>query len=167
MDYQLFWKGRLWTVGVPAAVVGDRARWTYVQGFVASGGSQTEAMQHVLRLQYPGIGWTGFTTPGFTTPGFTTPGVVSVSAVSDTSFFHTCSQTSTALSGVQAKKHVEPDTLVQRKPTLQCATSTPTRPRGPRPRGGNRPSVVRDSTLVAKPNRAGWMGSNATSGAAR
>lgn len=162
MDYQLFWKGRLWTVGVPAVVVGDRARWTYVQGFVASGGSQTEAMQHVLRLQYPGIGWSGVTTPGFTTPG-----VVSVSAVSDTSFSHTCSRTSTAPSGAQAKKCAERDTLVQRKPTLQCATSTPIRNRDPRSRGGNRPSVVRDSTPVATPNRAGWMGSNATSGAAR
>ena len=58
MAYRLLWSGRVWSVDVPEEVGVDEAlRWTYVQTFVATGGSHRNAMTRVLSMKYPGLAY--------------------------------------------------------------------------------------------------------------
>lgn len=61
MDYQLLWNGILWTVPIPLELSNPKetelTRWTYVQTYVASGGSHGAAMRQVLQQLYPGLGY--------------------------------------------------------------------------------------------------------------
>ena len=166
--YQLGWAGKLWNVAVPGEVGSANSdQWTYVQFYVASGGSHSQAMTKLLQLQYPGLGYNAATLKGpVAFSSLIEPGGVadvyesgkSVPSLTD----HRGSQRPKPPSLAQGGKGGASDTGGHRRPVPQVATSIGGRPHGPRTTGKGRPSVVRRPTLNATQDKGGWMGSVAT-----
>ena len=169
MAYRLLWSGRVWSVDVPEEVGVDEAlRWTYVQTFVATGGSHRNAMTRVLSMKYPGLAYGPVKLKPVSVVAASHGGVGDV-CVSDMSvpvgFLNSRSQTPRPPPLARVAKDGASGISGQRTPTPRPAISSASRPRGPRlaapglQKHGSRPT--------AKPHTGGWMGSNSTTVAGR
>ena len=169
MAYRLLWSGRVWSVDVPEEVGVDEAlRWTYVQTFVATGGSQRSAMTRVLSMKYPGLAYGPVKLIPVSFVAVGKAGVVDVCA-SDMSApvgsSNSRSQTLRPPPSVRAAKGGESGISAQHIPTPRSAISSSSRPHGP-------PRVVsvqqkHGSRQPATPHTGGWMGSTSTTVAGR
>jgi len=159
------WKGRLWRIMVPAEIP-DEYRWVYVQNFVVNG-SHGESMHAVLRLQYPGIGWSGFSGFKESVIPFGLCGLeigdasVSLSDMSSPAFAsHNRSQMRRPPSSGRGAMGAVSGTGAPHRPAPPHATSSGGRPRVP---SSGAVQLTVNSKKSATPRTVGWMGSTSTS----
>ena len=171
MAYRLLWSGRLWSVEVPEEVGSDeKLRWTYVQTFVATGGSHRSAMTRVLSIKYPGLAYGPVKLIPVSFVAASHGGVADVCA-SDMSVpvgsSNSRFQTPQPPPSARAAKGGASGISDQHTPTPRPAISNSSRPHGPRLAAPSQRPQKHRSRQPATPHTGGWMGSTSTTGAGR
>lgn len=171
MAYRILWSGRLWSVDVPEEIGADEAiRWTYVQTYVATGGSHRNAMTRVLSIKYPGLAYgpVKLIPVSFVAASHGGAGDVCASDMSaPVGFSNSRSQTPRPPPLARVAKDVGSGISGQRTPTPRSAISSASRPHGPRLAVPRQQPQKHGSRQTATPHTGGWMGSTSTTAAGR
>ena len=177
MDYQLLWAGTLWTVPIPLELLNPKetelTRWTYVQTYIASGGSHGAAMRQVLQQLYPGLGYGCVLTRPISVTGIAdgsavpehVPSSSSKPGRSSPSFSSSnCSQRPTPHGPSPSSKHGGSGISGPRRPAPRFATSTAGRQTGGSVHRSVRPPPAGPpkTTRPASNGTGGWLGSKPT-----
>ena len=165
MSYSLCWNGRFWKVDVPICVT---HAWTYVQAYVASGGSVAAGMRAAVSAAYPGVGWAD-SIGGSKECGRPLSVAVfgpEIGAELGTSFRafseHTHSQMRTHPASSRSNTNAASGTSVNHKPSPQSATSIASRHHDLPARGADHASQTRVPKPTATGRTGGWLGKGPT-----
>jgi hypothetical protein len=160
-EYTLLWNGVLRSVGVPAGLPSERARWTWAT--VRLGGTEEMAWQAALSVDCPGLGWVTGAPRSFDSAVF---GAAVTVADTSSSAGKLPSRTPTHMPPrphrAQIAKSVGSGNAGLHRPLTQRPTSSASSHRGRGGGGAHPPSARPHATPHARPGTGGWMGRAAT-----